>query len=89
MVVGSKNKFKVFCGIFDLGSCNDNIVAHSLLAWVCCTNLSNWVRIHFLFPFHISGYVGKYFDEKNGAFLYGFMRYFEHLYAKFLSDNQT
>ena len=38
MVVGSKSKFKVFCGIFDLGSCNDNIVAHSLLARFCGKN---------------------------------------------------
>ena len=36
-----------------------------------------------------SGYVRKYLDVKNRAFLCDFMRDFDHLYAKFLSENQT
>ena len=36
-----------------------------------------------------SGYVRKYFDVKNRAFLPIFMRDFYHLYAKLLSGHQS
>ena len=36
-----------------------------------------------------SGYVRKYFDVKNRAFLPNFMRDFDHLYAKLLSGYQS
>ena len=36
-----------------------------------------------------SGYVTKYFDVKNRAFLPNFMRNFDHLYAKLLSGYQS